>query len=218
MDIVEEIKFPSTNRDWAQKVLIGGVINIIPFINFLSSGYNLKVMKGAIDGRPEMPEWNDLGDLFIRGLIAIVISIVYLIIPIIVLLISLGGIVFAALSGGLSGDMGMALGAIGGAIGGILISLALFLILGFLIPMALGMYIKEDNMGAAFRFGEVLSRIKSVFVDYLTVYIVLIILWIILGLFISVPILGFLILIFGGFYISAVGANMFGKVYAKSTA
>ncbi len=217
MDIVEEIKFPSTNKDWAQKVLIGGIINIIPIINFLNSGYNLKVMKGAIDGKSELPEWKDLGDLFIKGLIAIVIIIVYLIIPIMILLVSLGGMVFAVLSGGLSGERGMALGTIGGAIGGILISLVLFLILGFLIPMALGMYIKEDNMGVAFRFGEVLSRIKSVFGDYLTAYVVLIILWIILGLFSRVPILGFLILIFGGFYISVVGANMFGKVYAKST-
>jgi hypothetical protein len=106
---------------------------------------------------------------------------------------------------------------IGGAIGGIFISLALMIIFGFLIPMALAMYIKEDNISAAFRFGELLSRIRSVFGEYLTVYIVLIVLWFVLGLFTAVPILGFFILIFGGFYIEVVGANMFGKAYAKST-
>ena len=217
MDIVEEIKFPSTNKDWVKKVLIGGILNIIPIVNFLSSGYNLKVMKKGIEGNSEMPEWEDWGNLFVRGLIAFIITLVYLLIPIIVLLISLGGIVFAVLSAALSGDMSMAIGAIGGAIGGILISLVLMLILGFLIPMALSMYIKEDNISAAFRFGEVLSRIGSVFGDYLTVFIVLIVLWIILGIFSFVPILGFLIMIFGGFYIAVVGANMFGKVYAKST-
>jgi len=217
MDIVEEIKFPGTNRDWLIKVLIGGILNIIPIVNLLSSGYNLKVMKNGIEGKSEMPEWGDWGNLFVRGLIAFIISLVYLLIPIIVLLISLGGIVFAVLSAALSGDMSMAIGAIGGAIGGILISLVLMLILGFLIPMALGMYMKEDNISAAFRFGEVLSRIRSVFGDYLMVFIVLIVLWFILGLFSFLPILGFLIMIFGGFYIAVVGANMFGKVYAKST-
>lgn len=217
MDIVDEIKFPSTNRDWVKKVLIGGILNIVPIVNFLSSGYNLKVMKNGIEGKSEMPEWEDWSGLFIRGLIAFIISLVYLIIPIIVLLISVGGIIFAVLSAAISGDMSMAIGAIGGAVGGILIGLVLMLILGFLIPMALGMYIKEDSIGAAFRFTEVLSRIRSVFGDYLTVYIVLIVLWFILGLFGSVPILGIFIIIFGGFYIGVIGANMFGKVYAKST-
>jgi hypothetical protein len=228
MDIVEEIKFPSTNRDWIQKVLIGGIINIIPIINFLSSGYNLKVMGGAIEGRSEMPEWRDWGNLFVKGLIAFVISIVYMIIPIGVILISLGGMVFTIfsellppfLSGGAehvySRDPGMAIGAIAGAIGGILIGLVLMLIFGFLVPMALAMFIKEDNLGAAFRFGEVISRIRSVFGDYLTVYLILIVLWIILGLFGSVPVLGFFIVMFGGFYIAVIGSNMFGKVYARS--
>jgi hypothetical protein len=30
MDIMEEIKFPSKDSEWIQKVLIGGVIAIIP--------------------------------------------------------------------------------------------------------------------------------------------------------------------------------------------
>ncbi|MCX9081874.1 MAG: DUF4013 domain-containing protein [Candidatus Methanoperedens sp.] len=213
MEIIEEIKFPSTNKDWGQKVLIGGILNMIPIINFLSSGYNLKVMKEALENKPEMPQWDDWGNFFVRGLIAFIIGLVYMIIPIIVLFVSLGSMAF----GIISGDKSMALGAIGGAIGGILISLVLLIIFGFLIPMALAMYIKEDNIGAAFRFGELLSRIRSVFGEYLTVYIVLMVLLFVLGLFGAVPILGFLIMIFGGFYIQVVGANMFGKIYAKST-
>jgi hypothetical protein len=217
MEIIEEIKFPSTNKDWGQKVLIGGILNMIPIINFLSSGYNLKVMKEAIEGKSEMPQWGEWGNFFVRGLIAFVIGLIYLLIPIIVLLISLGGIVFGIISGAVSGDRSTAVGAIGGAIGGIFISIFLMIIFGFLIPMALAMYLKEDNIGAAFRFGELLSRIRSVFGEYLTVYIVLIVLSFVLGLFGAVPILGIFIMIFGGFYIEVVGANMFGKVYAKST-
>lgn len=217
MEIIEEIKFPSTNKDWGQKVLIGGILNMIPIINFFSSGYSLKVMKEAIESKPEMPQWEDWGNFFVRGLIAFIISLIYLIIPIIVLLVSLGSMAFAVISAAVSHDKSMALGAIGGAIGGILISLVLMIIFGFLIPMALAMYVKEDNISAAFRLGELLSRIRSVFGEYLTVYIVLIVLSFVLGLFGAVPILGILIMIFAGFYIEVVGANMFGKVYAKST-
>jgi len=70
---------------------------------------------------------------------------------------------FAVISAAVSHDKSFALGAMGGAMGGILISLVLMIIFGFLIPMALAMYVKEDNMSAAFRLGELLSRIKSVF-------------------------------------------------------
>lgn len=216
MDIFEEIKFPLTDRDWIKKVLIGGILNIIPFLNLISSGYNLKVMKKAIENNSGMPEWDDWGTLFIRGLMAFIISLIYLIIPIIVLLVSLGGIVFALISAILSGDKGMAIGVMGGGIGGIMIGLVLMMVFGFLIPMALSMFVNEDNISAAFRFKEVLSRIGSVFGDYLTAYFVLIVLFFILGLFNSIPFLGFLIMIFGGFYIGVVGADMFGRVYSKS--
>jgi hypothetical protein len=174
-------------------------------------------MKEAIEGKSEMPQWGGWGNFFVRGLIAFIISLIYLLIPIIVLLVSLGSMAFAIISGAVSNDKTMAVGAIGGAIGGIFISLFLMIIFGFLIPMALAMYIKEDNIGAAFRLGELLSRIRSIFGEYLTVYIVLIVLSFVLGLFAAVPILGIFILILGGFYIEVVGANMFGKVYAKST-
>lgn len=101
-------------------------------------------------------------------------------------------------------------------IGGVLIALLLALILGFLLPMALSLYVKESSIGAAFGIKEVLSRIKSVFGDYIIVYIVVIALAFILGVLSSIPVMGFLIMIFGGFYISAVAYDMFGKVCARS--
>lgn len=214
MDIEEEVKFPTKDSEWIVKVLIGGVLGIIPIINFIEYGYILKVMKGAIDGNPGMPKWDDWGNLFINGLIGFVIWLIYLIIPILIVSASAGGIMMAAFSG----NMNLMAGMIAGAIGGILIGLLLALVLGFLVPMAFAMYMKENSFGAAFRIGEVVSRIKSVFADYITVYIILIVLLFILALLNSIPILGFLIWIFGTFYVSVVVFNMFGKVYTRSSA
>ncbi len=214
MDIEEEIKFPTKDSEWIVKVLIGGILGIIPIINFIEYGYILKVMKGAIDGNPGMPKWDDWGNLFINGLIVFIIWLIYLIIPILIISVSASGIMAAALSG----NMNLIAGMIAGAIGGILIGLLLALVLGFLVPMAMAMYTKENSFGAAFRIGEVVSRIKSVFADYIIVYIVLLVLLFVLALLNSIPILGFLIWIFGTFYVSAVTFNMFGKVYAKSSA
>lgn len=212
MDIMEEIKFPSKDSEWIQKVLIGGVIAIIPIVNLIVCGYLLKVMKGAMDNKPSMPKWEDWGNLFMNGLMAAIIGLIYMIIPTLILLISAGSIVAAALSR----NTELLIGAAAGAAGGFLIALLLAVVLGFLIPMALSLYVKENSIGAAFRFKEVLSRIKSVFGDYLMVYIVVIALSFILVVLSRIPVLGLLIMIFGSFYIGAVAYNMFGKVCARS--
>ncbi len=78
MDIMEEIKFPTKDSEWVQKVLIGGILGIIPIISFIEYGYVLKVMKGGIETSPGMPKWEDWGNLFINGLIAFVISLIAL--------------------------------------------------------------------------------------------------------------------------------------------
>jgi len=68
-------------------------------------------MKEAIENKPEMPQWEDWGNFFVRGLIAFIISLIYLLIPIIVLLVSLGSMAFAIISGAVSHDKSFALGA-----------------------------------------------------------------------------------------------------------
>ena len=214
MDITEEVKFPTKDSEWIQKILIGGIIGIIPIINLIRYGYILKVIKEATEGNHGMPKWEDWGNLFINGLIAFIISLIYLIIPILIMLVSAGGVMTAALSG----NMNLMYGMMAGAVGGILIGLLLALVFGFMVPMALAMYTKENSFGAAFRIGEVLSRIKSVFADYVTVYVVLIALMFILFLLSFIPVLGTLIVIFGSFYVTVVAFNMFGIVYAKSSA
>jgi hypothetical protein len=169
-------------------------------------------MKGAMDSKPSMPKWEDWGNLFMNGLMAAIIGLIYMIIPTLILLISAGSIVAAALSR----NTELLIGAAAGAAGGFLIALLLAVVLGFLIPMALSLYVKENSIGAAFRFKEVLYRIKSVFGDYLMVYIVVIALSFILVVLSRIPVLGLLIMIFGSFYIGAVAYNMFGKVCARS--
>ena len=84
--------------------------------------------------------------------------------------------------------------------------------------MAVSMYIKEDSIGAAFRIGELLSRIKSVLGDYLVVIVVVFILFFILGMIASIPFFGWLIFLLGKFYILIVAASMYGKVYDQSKA
>ena len=213
MDIIEEIKFPSMDNEWIPKVLIGGFLGTVPIINFFVYGYYMKVLKAASEDTPELPKWDDWGNLFISGLIVFIVSTIYFLVPVIVASLFFGGLVISAISTGT-----MDLGVIGAAMGGFLISIFLLLISSFILPMALSMYIKEDSIGAAFRIGELLSRIKSVLGDYLVVIVVVFILFFILGMIASIPFFGWVIFLLGKFYILVVAASMYGKVYDQSKA
>lgn len=213
MDIVKEIQFPAADKEWIPKVIIGGFLGTIPVICFFTWGYYMKSMKASIEGRPELPKWEDWGNLFISGLTVFIIGLVYYTIPLIVAVLSVGGVVVTAIT---TGDVG--LGVIGASMGGFFLSFILIFVFSFMIPMALSMYVKEGSMGAAFRFGELLSRIKSVPWDYLIVLIVVFVLFTVLGMVAAVPFLGWLIFIFGKFYIFVVAANMYGIVYTQSRA
>ena len=218
MEIGESIKYPTTDNDWIKKVVIGGILGMIPIVNFIVQGYYLKILKGSIENKSGMPEWEDWGNLFIKGLIVFIISIIYMLIPIIVISISVGGAILAAVSGGTEAMIA----AIGAAAGGLLIAFILMLISLLLLPMALAIYAKEESFGSAFRFGEIINRIFSNFGNYILVYLVIIVLGIIVGIITGIlniiPYLGMVIAIFANFYIVAVAANMFGEVYTNSKA
>ncbi len=113
MDIIEEIKFPSRDSEWIQKVLIGGIVLLIPIVDLIAYGYLLKVMRGAMDGKSGMSKWDDWGNLFMNGLMAAIIWVIYMIIPILILLVSAGSMVAAALSRNTELLMGTLAGAAG---------------------------------------------------------------------------------------------------------
>ena len=213
MDIVENIKYPTTDSEWIKKILIGGILLIIPIINFIIGGYYIKTLRGSIEGKPGLPEWDDWGDLFVKGLMVAIIGFIYSLIPLIVLFVSIGGVITAAIS---SGDFSA--GSISAIVGGSLFSVVLMLIVCLVLPMALSIYAKEDSIGAAFRIGEILSRIKSVPGDYIITIIVLYALLFIVNLVAAIPIIGWVIIIFANFYIALVASKMFGEVYASSNA
>lgn len=214
MEIGEAIKYPTTDDSWIKKVIIGGILGIIPIVNLVVFGYYLKVIKENIEGKTGMPDWEDWGSLFIKGIVMVVIYLIYMIIPLIILWATVGGSIANVIN---SNDPN-AIGDFGGAFAGILVSGILILIISLMIPMALSIYAKEDSFGAAFRIGEILSRIKSVIGGYILAYIVIVVLGMILGMIGLIPILGWIMIIFGNFYIITVGAHMYGKLYTESSA
>ncbi|ACV24107.1 DUF4013 domain-containing protein [Methanocaldococcus fervens] len=199
MDISEGLKFPTNDEKWASKLLIGGIFNIIPIVNFISFGYALETMKLVMWNKETLPEWENFGSKFVKGLVGAIIAIIYLIIPLILMA------VFIAMRSKVVNLLGM------------LIVFILIVIFGFMIPMALANYVAKDSFGAAFEFGEIINRIKSVFGEYLICYIVILIIYLIIGVIATVPIIGWIIGAILGFYLQLVYAYYFGKLYIKSS-
>ena len=214
MDYGKIIKFPMEDKNWLVKIIVGGILSIIPIVNFIAFGYEFKVMKNAINKSPGMPEWKSFADLFIKGLIVFVIALLYMIIP---LIIFLGVAGFSTLSY-MVGDITNPYSIIIAILPALFIGGILMLIVGFILPMAIAMYAKSDNFGDAFKFSEILNRIKSIFGEYLISYIILVILGFILMLIGLIPLIGWLLAMFGTFYLGVLAFNMFGELYLKSKA
>jgi hypothetical protein len=53
----------------------------------MSAGYYLRIIKSTIAGIDEVPDFDDLGELFIDGIKIIVVGIVYMIVPIIIFIL-----------------------------------------------------------------------------------------------------------------------------------
>ena len=39
MDYGKIIKFPMKDKDWLVKIIVGGILSIIPIVNFIAFGY-----------------------------------------------------------------------------------------------------------------------------------------------------------------------------------
>lgn len=215
MDIVENIKYPTTDSEWIKKILIGGILLLVPILNFVCTGYYLKVIKGSIEGRNNMPEWDDWGDLFMKGFFVLIISLAYSIIPIIlisiiILIISSSGFALA----GLFESESMGIFAILFIFIGSLIGFIILFVVNLMYPMSLAMFANEWSFGDAFKIREIISRIKSVFVEYVIAIIVIYILILLVSIVVWIPIIGWAAL----FYVMVVSGKIFGKAFANSTA
>jgi len=78
MDIGKSFTYVFEDPNWIMKVLIGGIVSIIPIVNFAAIGYMLTTLKNVADGQAQpLPEWGNFGDYFMKGLYAFIGILVY---------------------------------------------------------------------------------------------------------------------------------------------
>ncbi|NJK79657.1 MAG: DUF4013 domain-containing protein [Chloroflexaceae bacterium] len=163
IDIGRAFAFITEDDSWITKIVIGGLIQIIPFVGILALlGYTVELARNVVERKPQpLPDWSDFGGKFIKGLIYFVISLVY-VIPLLVLVfayIIILAIVGVALGGG-SEDAAAGIIALGS-----LCLYPLVFVLGIVTQMfiyaALVRYIQTDRLGDALQFGSVIAQVRG---------------------------------------------------------
>ena len=86
MDFSKSLKATFCGEGWFLKLIIGGILFCIPIVNFIVFGYFVKYLKNVVDGKDSLPEFSDIGKLFVTGL-KFIIGGILLFIPLILLVL-----------------------------------------------------------------------------------------------------------------------------------
>ncbi len=159
MDVGRSFTYMFEDQDWIKKILIGGIINVIPIVNFMSSGYFIEAVRNTAQGRElPLPEWDDFGGKFMKGLMAGVAGFLYMLPIMIVVGVTVG---LAAASASVSdSDAAEAVAAICPMIGYCLMFVYMILLI-LVLPAATVQYALTEQFGAFFRFGDIMAFIKA---------------------------------------------------------
>jgi len=184
-NLSQSVEYTKTLGKNSGNLLILIIINLIPIVNFITLGYAWEVIKRTPESS-ELPPLKGYVDLWIKGLKMVVASIIILIIPIIVLMAS-GAIFMISVFGIMGGSDVMGMAAIGAMIG-IVIGIILAFIFGIFLQMALVHMVRNNSIGKAFAFGEVMNKISTIGISkYLLWFIIIFVLWVILTAIGTIP-------------------------------
>ena len=119
------------------------ILNCIPIVNFIASGYIVKIYKGG----KIAPELEGYGRLFINGVLLFIIGVIYIIIPFILIC---AGLFLGALEASATGLIIALIGII------VVIILGLFALLGCV------RFAKTGDVAEAFNFKAILEKINEI--------------------------------------------------------
>ncbi len=169
--ISDSIKYPSSS--WG-KVLILGIIMIASVLIvpiFLVYGYMFRIIKATLAGLDELPEFDEIGEMFVDGLKVFVVAIVYAI-PVYIIAAILGLIIGGSTT---STSISMDPTMVWALFFGYLLYIIIAVIIGLIEVIAIAnMAYYNGDLGAAFRFSEILDYIARIgWGKYIATYIVI---------------------------------------------
>lgn len=164
MNFGRAFSYVTEDPEWLKKVGIAALIMIIPILGqIIIIGWALEITRRVINHEPEMlPDWSNFSDYLSKGFQGFVISFVYLL-PVFLVsgcMQSFGPIV------SMIGDNRDAAQAIASVISILSICFSCFIflydvVIGFILPAALGNFAATGEIGAGFRFAEIFGLVRA---------------------------------------------------------
>jgi len=212
MDFAKAFTYVFDDEQWVKKVLIGGILMLIPIVNLVTVGYWLKVLKNVAEGATTpLPEWDDFGDYFVKGLMSVLASMIWAI-PII--LLAAVTAMLSAVTGYDSAGTTRVAAPIVLCIWGMSCLSGLYgLFLGLVLPAAHALYAVTGEFGAFFRFGEIRSFIMSNLGNYIIALLLFLVAQFIAGFGVVLCFVG---VVFTQFWAMLVGSHLLGQLYPAS--
>ncbi len=173
MDIGKAFTFVTEDENWIMKLIIGGIIMLIPIVNFAGFGYVAEVVRRVMNDDPDvLPEWGDFGQFFADGLKLFVGFLIYSLPMLLVMCVFLViGMATGALDDNMNSDMA------GGALTIVIFGLqcimwVLALIPAVLSPAILARFAAEGTIGSMTRVGEVVGFATANLGSYIVVLLI----------------------------------------------
>lgn len=159
MDVGRSISYVFQDQGWLVKVLIGGLLSLIPIFGwFVVLGYWIRIAQNVSNGYDvPLPEWNDFGGDFMRGLKAWVAVIVWAI-PFIIILACVW--IPVTILGSSSNSAASALGVLVG-FGGFTIDTIIGIAIAFITPVIIGRVVQSDSVSAAFNYNMIINDARQ---------------------------------------------------------
>ena len=210
MDIGKSLGFVFEDKKWIEKVLIGGLISLVPIIGALwVLGYTVKLVRNVRNGDPEpLPEWEDFGELLSDGFKLFVIYFVWAL-PLIIAYIPL--LVTSIMAQDAGGDASTLWGLVTVCFGCFLFLYGLFF--AAVLPALMVKFADNGEISDGFDFQGIFSFVKSHLGEIALV--------VVMGLAINLlaQLVGFLLclvgLIFTSFWARLVIAHMIAQIGLK---
>jgi hypothetical protein len=170
VDIGLALTHVTKDPQWVKKVLIGGLLFLIPIIGgMIVYGFGIRIARNVINGLDQpMPEWDDIGGDLGRGFFAFIGVLIWGL-PIWILAICT-----------------QVLGSVSDALGVLSIFVNLCLVLplellffAFIFPTIIGRFAATGDFGSMLQFNDVIASIRSTGVGP---YLMFLVLWIIAGI------------------------------------
>jgi len=165
MNFGDAFAFVFNDKDWFKKILIMGLVGLIPIIGqIVVLGWSVQITRNIIRHEPvTLPEL-DFSNNLTLGFKAWVISLVYYL-PIIIFYLPL--MIIGVASDNMNSDTSVILLIASLLFGGLMFLYGVVMM--FLLPAAYGKLADQDTIGAGLEFGEVFQLIRKTPVSYLIV-------------------------------------------------